>query len=175
MKKCSRLYTVLSRNWYRYSTWVLLACWITGLCIGILTAIHTSDSLIPLMRSVVSRPVSISGLMIAVFLPFLFSALAVSVSESWLLPLICGYKAFAFGYCACGVSIAFGQCSWLIQMLLLFSDSLSFPVLYLFCLRNLKAMSARFTTELIMLSVWCALVLFIDYRFVSPLLVKLFT
>lgn len=175
MKRRSRLCTILSRNWYRYSSWILFACWFTGLGVGILTAIHTSDILTTLMRSAVSQPVSISGLMIAVFLPFLFTALAVSVSESWLLPLICGCKAFSFGYCACGVSLTFGQSSWLLQFLLMFSDHLSVPMLYLFCLRNLKGRSAGLSADVLLFGGWCALVVFMDHRFVSPFLVKLFT
>lgn len=174
MKRRFHLHLSMPGSIRNRSTAVLTICWITCSVAGIITAIYMSDLLIPLMRGAVMQPVSISGVLIAVFLPFLFAAFAVFFSERWLLIVIGGIKAFGFGFCACGISLTFGQCDWLIRGLFLFTDHFTVPMLYLFCLRYLSG-ETRLRRELAVWLLIIAVVSGIDHCFVSPFLAELFS
>ena len=89
------------------------------------------------MRMVCENHVSIVGLLPVLLLPFLLSAMAVFLSQTWLLYVIGFFKAFSFGFCCALTQFAFGDSGWLIRLLLFFSDSWSLPLLCWFCLRHL--------------------------------------
>ena len=50
----------------------------------------------------------------------------------------CFFKAFSLGYCISGVCILYGSAGWLVRLLLLFSSTVSAPVLYWFWLRHIS-------------------------------------
>lgn len=161
-------------SWLRKRGPAFLALsWCLGLVCGIQAARTASDTLIPLMREAVRRPVSILGLLNVTVLPFLISAYAVSLPEPWLLLIISSTKAFIFGFCAYGVRLAFGQSSWLVRFLFLFSDSCLIPLLLLFWLRHIGNKKPVRRWELIACLAAAAIVGTIDYRFISPFLVTL--
>lgn len=124
--------------WPKSSLWLLMLSWLLGMFFGILAAVASSSFLIPMMRQSVQCSVSIPGLLVATVVPFLISAFAVSLSEPWLLLIISTIKAFSFSFCACGVSLAFGQSSWLVRFLFLFSDHLLIPLMYLYWMRHIQ-------------------------------------
>lgn len=124
---------------FRRSRHVLLALsWVFGLGFGALTFRYGKDQLLSLMPPVLSSRWSIVGLAASSFLPFLFSVFAVYISFPLLLTLICFSRAFLYAYIACGIQCCFGDAGWLVRWLLLFSDTLSIPVLYLYWQRHIS-------------------------------------
>jgi hypothetical protein len=140
---------------------------------GIFAAYTASELLISLMRESVECSVSIPGLLTAAVLPFLLSAFAIGFGEPWLLLIISWVKAFGFGFCACGVSLAFGQCSWLVRPLFLFSDLCVVPMLYFYWLRHIG--NEKKSTRWELPAILCAsgAVAYLDYCFVAPFLVSI--
>lgn len=159
--------------WRKTSPWLLALSWLVGMLLGISAALAASEFLVPMMRESVKCSVSITGLLAATLLPFLLSAYAVSLSEPWLLLIISALKAFGFGYCASGVSLAFGQSSWLVRFLFLFSDHCLIPVLYLYWLRHIRGQTKAAVWELPACVGFALLVGSIDYCLIAPFLVTL--
>ena len=171
MKRCFLLF---SGQLYRKGEWLLNCCWIVGWVGGIATAVYCRDCLVQMTSTVVYSHVSISGLLIAGFLPLLFSSFAVSFSESWILPIVGGVKVFSFGFCACAVGMTFGQSGWLIRMLLLFTDCFTVPAFYFFSLRHISGRTSRVRRDIAVFFAFITVVCLIDYSLVSPFLLKLF-
>lgn len=172
MKK-ARFFSKMALWCCKTSPAFLALSWCLGLVCGILAARTARDTLIPLMRAAAGRPVWILDLLIVTTLPFLISAYAASLSEPWLLLAISAAKAFIFSFCAYGVSLAFGQSSWLVRFLFLFSDSCLIPVLFLFWLRHIEKNAPVRRWELIVCLAVAVIVGIIDYRIISPFLVAL--
>lgn len=163
----------LSLLWARLSPWFLGVSWLSGMVLGTLTANATKDDLIPMIQSSICSPVSIIGLLAAALLPFLLSAFAVLMSEPWLLLIISTFKAFSFSFCACGVSLAFGQSGWLVRFLFLFSDLCLVPLLYFYWLRHISGNIKVRQWELPICLCAAAAIGGIDYCFIAPFLVSL--
>lgn len=103
--------------------------WCLGLILGVCSSGMAGEPLLSLMRTAASGRVSIFGLLTAILLPFLLSALAVFLNQFWLfLPIAFG-KAFLLSFTGYGVFAAFGSAGWLIRLLLMFSDCCSAPLL----------------------------------------------
>lgn len=125
------------------------------------------------MRESVKCSVSIPGLLTAAVLPFLLSAFAVRLSEPWLLLIISAFKAFSFSFCACGVSLAFGQSSWLVRFLFLFSDLCVIPLLYFYWVRHIRGGRSTVRWELPVFIGAAAAIGWVDYCFIAPFLVSI--
>ena len=160
-------------TWKRLCPWLLCFCWILGMILGVFSAHGAEASLVPLIRQSTRSPGSALGLLSAALLPFLLSGLAVSFSETWLLLLISAFKAFSFTFCAAGVSLAFGQSSWLVRFLFLFSDLSLIPVLYIYWLRHLRKDSKTRRWELPCCLIWATIVCGIDYLYIAPFLASI--
>lgn len=159
--------------WCKLSTFLLALSWVAGLLLGVCSAFSASSFLVPMMRESIGCSVSIPGLLVAAFLPFLFSIYAVYLSEPWFLLIISTLKAFCFGFCACGVSLAFGHCSWLVRFLFLFTDVFSIPVLYWYWVKHIKIETKPIVQETLVCMGFVACFVAIDYCFVAPFLVSL--
>ena len=86
-----------SPEFWRKGTTVFLALsFLIGLVSGILIFFAAGESFLSLMRSAFYSPVSIVGLLCVTALPFLFSAIAVFLSQPWLMFPICFGKASFF-------------------------------------------------------------------------------
>ena len=160
-------------HWRRSGKWLLILCWSTGLLFGNAVATNAGEFLVPMMRSAVSAPVSILGLLAAAVLPFLISAYAVSISEPWLLLIISTLKAFGFSFSACAVSLAFGQSSWLVRFLFLFSDHCVMPLLWLYWLRHISGEKAFSLQEMACFIAAAVVIGWMDYFMISPFLAAL--
>ena len=167
------LFRSLHFPWRRFCRLLLAGSWCAGLLIGIAAANSAGTILAPMMRSAVMAPVSIVGLSAAALLPFLLSAYAVSISEPWLLLIISTFKAFGFSFCACAVSLTFGQSSWLVRFLFLFSDHCLAPVLYLYWLRHISGERNFSGWETVCFVAAAVLIGVIDFCLVSPFLATL--
>lgn len=158
-------------QWQRYSGIILASCWCAGLLLGILAAASAGDSLASKMRGAVSQTVSIVPFL--AYIPFLLSAIAVHLRQPWLILPCSIVKAFIFGFCAFAITLAFGQSSWLVHFLFLFSDVVSIPILYLYWLRCIKGDQMQ---KYWFSGLCCALLLavgLIDYCWISPFLANL--
>ena len=121
---------------------LLALFWCVGLVLGVRAAFIVDNVFVSLMRLAVSSPVSIVGLLGSCLLPFLFTALAVFLSQDWLILPVCFLKSFTYGLCAKTIALTFGDSGWLIQLLFLFSDTCMLSVLFWFWIRHLAGNKA---------------------------------
>lgn len=116
--------------WRRCSRLCLALIWIFGLIAGCILFFSAEPEFSSLMPMAVGGRVSIVGLLSVILLPFLFSAFAVFISQSWLLLPLAFCKAVCFSYVSLGVMEAYGSAGWLMRLLLMFSDIAVLPLLY---------------------------------------------
>ena len=167
----------MARFLHRYFSWIrrnanmviLAACFLAGFVLGIRMS-HGAELSVSLMRSALYGTVSIVGLLAVLLLPFLFSALAVYFSKSQLLYGIAFLKAFLFAFIATAVSSVFGNAGWLARFLILFSDSLNLPLLWLYWLRHIPGKRAYQAADAMVLACCICLVGIADYILIMPLL-----
>lgn len=153
----------------RHSCKILLALlWCIGLICGASVAACT-DNLASLMLACCNAGVSIVGLFIVPFLPFLISAFAVFCSAPLILYLTGLYKSFLLGFCVSAVGLVFFGGSWLVCLLLLFTDLLTVPGLLWFQMRCLDGYSGIRRCWLWAL-LWFISVCIADYLWIAPLL-----
>ena len=154
----------------RRSCKMLLALlWCIGLICGISLAACT-DTIASLMRACCDAGVSIVGLFFVPFVPFLISAIAVYCSIPLFIYVSGLAKSFLFGFCTCAVLAAFSDGGWLTCLLLLFTDLLTIPVLYLFQLRCLRDGVKDILSRGVYTVAWFAVVSSADYLWIAPLL-----
>ena len=157
----------------RVRVFVLICCWICGLLLGIHYASRADDTYFLLMHTAATARVSITGLLAAVFLPFLFSAFAVYILRPELLLAVCFLKAASFSCCSFGLMHAFGSAGWLVRFLLQFSDCFMIPVLLWFSVRHIVKSVKPVWRDFLICSLWMLIVGAFDYCIVSPFLVGL--
>ncbi len=158
-------------NWRCHSGIILASFWCAGLLLGIMAAASAEEILFSKMRSAVAQPVSIVPFL--AFAPFLLSVIVIHLRQLWLI-LPCAFiKAFTFGFCAFAVTLAFGQSSWLIRVLFLFSDIAAIPIMYFYWLRCLKGEHAgSFWFSVCCTGALIGLAL-VDYCWISPFLASI--
>ena len=151
----------------------LAFAWLIGLLLGSVLALLSAPLHASLMRRGLCLPVSISGLLTILYLPLLCSAFAVYISQNWLLIPISLFKAITFSFVAVGCSLLQPSGSWLLRLFLMFSGSFSLPGLYWFwyCGCN-RGRNETFKAGVIV-SVLFLLFGILDYRYISPFLLKL--
>lgn len=151
----------------------LAFCWCSGLMLGLHYAYRADSTYFLLMRMAASCRVSIVGLLTAVFLPFLLSALAVYISRPELLLPVCFLKAFSFSCSAAAVSAAFGSAGWLIRFLLNFSECCTLPLLCLFWIRHISGVKRPAGRDFLICCIAVLTIGALDYLLISPYLVDL--
>lgn len=149
------------------STMLLAASWLAGFLFGSLFFLFCDHSFLPLMHRYLICPVSIVGLILFPFLPFLFSAFAVFLSKPVLLHFIGFWKAFVFSLFSLCFFRAFGSVGWLLRMLLLFTEICSLPLLYGYQRICLNASSFPGMELVVFLSVLILLGT-VDYGYILP-------
>lgn len=164
------LHLILPKNVRKVSTVFLACAWVSGLVLG--AVLPANDFLVSAMRRAAAGPVSITGLLAAILLPFLFSAFAVYSSEFWLLIPIAFIKAFLFSFSGAAVIYSFGQSGWLVRLLLIFSDSLMLPFLWWYWLQALSFGKTRFLFNSICVLIAAFIIGSLDFTVISPFLVK---
>ena len=153
---------------WRNSGRVLLAtCWLFGTLLGFSSALLAKNALASLMRGFIFGSVSIVGVLAVSVLPIILSAFAVYLSETWLLYGLGFIKAFCFCFCATGLCLLMGAGSWLMQLLLLFSDCLTIPALYFYhyCILSRPLNRARLSFVCLLV---CCCVGMVDYCIIAP-------
>ena len=155
-------------------SWFYLACsFFSGLILGVFVSTTARDSLFSLMCTAEFGCVSIVGLLFVIFLPFLFSAFAVYICQSWLLIPIAFIKAFCYGFSYFGIAESFGAAGWLFQSLLMFSDTLLMPVLWWFWMRITSDKRNSLFVSTALTAIVTIVIGSFDYIIVSPFVTKL--
>lgn len=149
--------------------------WITFCALSAMTAgIFCSDpvDLQPFLQMrLASGPVSIVVRLLAVLLPFLISAYAVSIKQWNILLITVFLRFFTWGYFA-GMCIRFfGSAAWLVQPMLQFTDNGSLILFTLYCFRG-ETVSSRVFWFLVIAA---AFIVITDYSIVMPILASLLT
>ena len=102
-------------------TLLLILAWSAGFLCGCIAMTH-SDVDISLMLSAASGRMSIVGLVCVCILPFLLTAFAVSIHQTFWIIFLAFLKAFCLGFCFLAFKFAFGDMHWFYRALVLFSD-----------------------------------------------------
>ncbi len=119
--------------WRRCSGFLLAFFFLAGLVSGI--GLYTGDASDLWMGSYFSESVPILRLILLTFFPFLLSAFAVFLKKPGLILAVSYLKGCLFSFTAFCLTACCGSAGWLLRLLLLFSDSLSLPLLCFFWLR----------------------------------------
>lgn len=154
-----------------YSLIVLLFLWLVGLIAGYCIFFLYRPYLSVQMRSVISQPVSIVGLLCTVFFPFLCTYASISANRPVLIWAVCFFKAVAFSFSFACVSVLFGSAAWIIRFLLMFSDICSLLPLFLIWIRS-SGDAGMYNFG--MSAVFALVLAAVDYFFISPFLIGLF-
>lgn len=160
------------RSHRKPSDFVLSFLWLFGFVIGLALSYPGIHSFSLWMRAAEFGSVSIVWLYISLFLPFLFSAIAVFFRLNWLVYVIAFCKAFFFGFCVSGILFTCRSAGWLVCLLLFFSDFSLLPWLYFFMRRCLNRISFL-RAELTSFAAFVFLVVSIDRCVISPFLASL--
>ena len=151
---------------------VLAFLWVVGFVCGCSCA-DCADNLVPLMLACCNAGVSIVGLFLVPFLPFLITAAAVYCSAPLFVYLTGLCKSFLLGFCICAVYSGFSGGGWLVCLLLLFTDILTAPVLLWFQLRAIPGPEKNIRKCGILAVAWFAAVSAADHIWIAPLLRKI--
>lgn len=154
-------------------TYFLAFSWLAGLLFGMIISLGRLPATASLMRLAPTVQVSIVGLISAISLPLFLSAIAVYYSSVWLLIPIVFAKAFVYAFVSAGVLVSWGSAGWLLQLFLIFSDTLMLPVLWLFWLRACRQAGKGIFSGIIPAVSAAFLICSIDLRFISPFLTDL--
>lgn len=152
-------------------TMLLAFVWSTGLTCGAIFADSFDLYFASQIHHIVDDPVSMGSLLSSLFLPFLLSALATLQCRP-LLFFISFFKAFSYGACFHGVTLAFPHCGWLIRCLLLFSDNCALPVLYIYWIRHVSRDPSCLRREFLYCFCYLLSIAVMDVYWVSPFLVR---
>lgn len=171
MAYCNTFYPKTS---YNYPLLLLLiSLWICGIFFGCCCAANAASVIPPLIHSLTVRHVSFVGMLISSFVPLSLTILVSYFSLPILLPVLAFVKAFTFSFTTFCIFYTFGSSSWLIQILMLSSNSIA--VILLFWLwtdvltRGKTTLSALFTFFAIVV-VDCAIDCFVGSPFLTSLL-----
>ena len=171
MDRFLRLFTSFFHCRTPRTTFILL--WICGLLTGSLVSISADEILAPTMLAAISGSLSISGLLLVLFFPLLLTAAAVFISRPAVLYLIAFLKAFLFAFTGIGLLLSLESSGWLVRCLLMFSDSLLLPFLWLLWLQMLSGHEGFPMTRFVSVSLLALLTGILDCSFVAPFLAGL--
>ena len=157
----------------KYAATFLALLWLFGLLLGAAAFRGSEGVLVSLMGPAVVCRVSIVSLLIPVFLPFLFAALAVYLSHSGLLAVVCFLKAACFSFVSCGAAACYGSAGWLIWILLMFHDIGGCILLYWYALRHISSARGFSLGELALFLLAGSFFAMAECRFFAPLLAQI--
>lgn len=145
--------------------------WISGLILGVVTALYIDEALFVPFRAMVCRPAPMISLMLTTGLPFLFSAIAVFLSKPWMLIVIAFCKTAVFALVSFMMLLTFGSAGWMMRGMVMFADICTLPFFFGFCWRHLDkniCVSSSSGIYLIALLLICGF----DIYGISPFLTK---
>ena len=173
MDRFLRLFTSFFHCRTPRTTLVLL--WICGLLTGSLVSLSADGILAPTMLAAISGSLSIPGLLLVLLFPLLLTAAAVFISRPVFLYPVAFLKAFLFAFTGAGLLLSLASSGWLIRCLLMFSDSLLLPFLWLLWLQIVSGPDRFAMRRFLTVSLLALLTGILDYSFVAPFLAGLLT
>lgn len=153
----------------------LALLWICGLLTGSLVSLSADEILAPTMLAAISGGLSISGLLLVLLFPLLLTAAAVFISRPVFLYPVAFLKAFLFAFTGIGLLLSLASSGWLIRCLLMFSDSLLLPFLWLLWLQIVSGPDRFAMRRFLTVSLLALLTGILDYFLVAPFLAGLLT
>ena len=152
--------------------WFLASIWSFGLLCGISFSYFCRFFSDTLMFASVSYCVSIIGLLISNFVPLILVTVAALFSLRGLAVLVSFCRAVMTGFCIFCVVFTYGDCGWIICLLLMFSSNWV-NAMTLWLSLNIKKSKLNDLLGRITVSLTgCGVVSLVDYVFISPFLVN---
>ena len=155
---------------YKQRVCILALCCVLSAAFGVLFAATVGNPYILLMHMSLGRPVSIVGLTVSVFVPYLISFLVVVHSKPWLVYFVIGLRIALTSSVGWAIARSFSGASWLVRLLMQWPDLCLIPALiFLYCFTKrefARTAALRFILLLIGVGV-------IYYCIISPFLVEL--
>lgn len=152
---------------------ILAFAWIGGLFLGAVASVSADKLLASTMRAAVSGSMSITGPIAVLLLPLFLSAYAVYFSQPALLVAVAFLKAFLFAYTGAGLLISYPVSGWLLQWLMMFSDMMSLPLLWLLWISGDFKNQSLLTCRFVVCAVASVLIGCVDLLLVAPFLARL--
>ena len=150
---------------------VLLATFsVCGCALGVAAATNTDPNIFSMMRQATWVQVSIVDLLFSILFPFVITAVISYISKPILLLPLCFAKSIGYSFLLCSVSMEFADAGWLVGSLLLFSDTASILLMYIYCLHYLNGFQKCCGRDIIVSLVVVSAVAVIDIWLVSPYL-----
>lgn len=155
--------------YYRFGKLLLMFSFSAGLLVGLLfySAGNTTPSL---MQGICTHSLSIVLLLPILLLPFLFSVIAVCLSQPWILLFICFGKSFLFSFISLHILNTFGTAGWIIRLLIVFSELFVLPIHFWFWNRHISGTCRCDIAEVFCVFSGIVLIGSIDCCYVSPFL-----
>lgn len=152
---------------------LLAFAWISGLLLGAYFSLSADTILSSTMLAAPFGSLSISGLLTVLLLPLFLSALAVYFSQPILLISVVFLKAFLYTYTGIGLLLTYHSAGWILRFLLMFSDTLMLPILWLIWLRAAPWDRRALYRYGVVCTIFAFLIGCIDYAYVVPFLAHL--
>lgn len=159
---------IVSRN-SRFTS--LVFCWLFGLIVGYCLL---EPFFLPLMRSFALQPVSIVGYLVSLFLPFICSYVAIISDKPIIIMVVCFLKAVAFGFTGALISQFFYSASWLVRLLLMFSDSWFLIILFILWFRRFSDFNIHGSMDILVTALLGIGISIADFFWISPIVFRLF-
>ena len=152
----------------KYAVPALACSWILGLLFGIRVgqiAFFDFNS----MAATFPGNTFVSLLAVMLF-PIVVSVLIMYMGQPWLLLIVAFLKSFSFAYVSWIVMCDFGSAGWMIQLLIMFSDCLSLPLLWWYWCSLLRRTQHSLISMSIPILLATIAVGILDNRFIAPIL-----
>lgn len=144
-----------------------------GTFLGTLTSYHLDSFILALMRRGSLASVSIVGLIVVNFLPFLITSVVILLSKPSLFLPIGFLKNFSFAFFRSLICISYGQAGWLVGTIMLFSDTIVMVLLHWFWIRHIDGIQVSAYRDLSFCFAVSFVACILDYIWVSPFLMQL--
>lgn len=151
-------------------SFLALSCFL-GAVAGVVVADAVGSHYFLLMRMAVGCHVSIVGLAVSVWIPFLVSVFFIVHSKPWLACLICVLYITDFVVTGYALAVSFARAGWLVKCMMQFSDVCLIPALLYLCVKRMQGKQCKHTV--IYLSVFAIVIGMIQYSLISPFMVNL--
>ena len=148
-------------------------CWVIGLAAGYECCNHADESYFLLMQSASHSCLSIVGLAVCVYLPFLIAAFADLISRAEWIPAICFFKGVLFSCHVFTVEHLYGSAAWLARFLFLFSDTTTIVFFLWFCVRCMLNGKRTLWKDFLVCSIAVLLCGITDVCLISPFWMKI--
>ena len=162
------------RNDFRFSSIVLLICWIYSIILGVVLATTYTDISASLMCAIVDSRVSIVGFSVVLILPIVLSAVFIRLSLTWMIYTMSVLKGISYGFTTYIILISYFHAGWLVTLLLMFSVICSQISLFFLWIRHIDGNTRYLFKDTVICLLVTSMIGFVDYFAISPIVMDLF-